>query len=403
LGRPLLFVLFLLFLNPSAEGQEVFRYRHQEGDKFRILSQVREEVFINGIFSHRADILNRITMEILGDSGGAGEILGTFLTSERAEGFGGAYTWGREYQSRFFRDSRGLYDIAGEYYMPVVRNVPVFPEEALLPGERWSYPAEEVHDLRNNLNVAEAFHIPIEVNYEYQGPVEEGGKTFHRILIDYRFYYRPEAGRDAGGRNPLRPRLITGYSRQTLLWDNDQGRPESYSEDFDIFFDLVSGLSLEYRGQAEARVVEAQLMDRRRIAEDIQKVLEEGGIGETEVRQGEEGVTISLNNIQFLPDSPELRDEEKVKLARIAAILEAYPGRDILVSGHTALAGAEAGRLALSRERAQAVADYLLQLGCRRPEEIIVQGYGAERPRGDNDTEAGRRLNRRVEITLLEN
>jgi outer membrane protein OmpA-like peptidoglycan-associated protein len=55
-----------------------------------------------------------------------------------------------------------------------------------------------------------------------------------------------------------------------------------------------------------------------------------------------------------------------------------------------------------SIERAQAVADYLVQLGARRREEITVQGYGASRPAADNATPRGQAQNRRVEITILE-
>jgi outer membrane protein OmpA-like peptidoglycan-associated protein len=49
------------------------------------------------------------------------------------------------------------------------------------------------------------------------------------------------------------------------------------------------------------------------------------------------------------------------------------------------------------------VADYLIGKKVRGPERIVVRGYGAEQPLGDNATEEGRRKNRRVEITILEN
>jgi outer membrane protein OmpA-like peptidoglycan-associated protein len=90
-------------------------------------------------------------------------------------------------------------------------------------------------------------------------------------------------------------------------------------------------------------------------------------------------------------------------LDKIGEILKKYADRDILVGGHTALAGTPEGRLALSRERAGRVADYLIGQGVRAPDRVVVRGYGAERPLADNSTEAGMRRNRRVEITILEN
>jgi outer membrane protein OmpA-like peptidoglycan-associated protein len=48
------------------------------------------------------------------------------------------------------------------------------------------------------------------------------------------------------------------------------------------------------------------------------------------------------------------------------------------------------------------VADFLVYLDSRRPEEIIVRGYGAERPLETGETVEGQALNRRVEITILD-
>jgi outer membrane protein OmpA-like peptidoglycan-associated protein len=142
--------------------------------------------------------------------------------------------------------------------------------------------------------------------------------------------------------------------------------------------------------------------ERERMVDIIQTELAEKNISDTDVRASAEGITITLNNIQFLPDSTELMETEKRKLQNIAAILNEFPGRKILVAGHTALAGFAESRMQVSRDRAQAVADYLVSLGCRKPDEIIVRGYGADRPLGDPSTPAGQALNRRVEITLLD-
>jgi outer membrane protein OmpA-like peptidoglycan-associated protein len=142
--------------------------------------------------------------------------------------------------------------------------------------------------------------------------------------------------------------------------------------------------------------------ERERMVEIIHAELAEKNISDTDVRAGAEGITISLNNIQFLPDSTELMEAEKQKLRNIAAILNEFPDRKILVGGHTALAGSAENRMQISIDRARAVADYLISLGCRRPDEIVVRGYGAERPLGDPATPAGQALNRRVEITLLD-
>ncbi|MDR0303130.1 MAG: OmpA family protein [Treponema sp.] len=137
------------------------------------------------------------------------------------------------------------------------------------------------------------------------------------------------------------------------------------------------------------------------MAKEINTQLEAMGVADTNVRVTNEGVTISVSNIQFLANSAELPEKEKQTLAEIAQILKSIPGRRILVVGHTALAGTERDRLRTSRDRAWAVADYLVLLGARRTDEIAVAGYGSDRPIADNSTPQGMALNRRVEITLL--
>jgi outer membrane protein OmpA-like peptidoglycan-associated protein len=141
---------------------------------------------------------------------------------------------------------------------------------------------------------------------------------------------------------------------------------------------------------------------REEMAEIIQSELKQLEVKDTTVRIVQEGIAISLNNIQFMPDSVELTEPEKVKLREIAIILSRYPDRKLLVRGHTAMAGTPEGQLRISAERAAAVADFLAAQGVRRRESIIVEGYGARRPLGDNATAEGQALNRRVEITLLD-
>jgi outer membrane protein OmpA-like peptidoglycan-associated protein len=121
------------------------------------------------------------------------------------------------------------------------------------------------------------------------------------------------------------------------------------------------------------------------------------------VRVVDEGITISLDDIQFRADTAIMLPGESEKLDKLVEILLRYQDRDILVGGHTALAGTAEGRNKLSAERAGVVADYIIARKARTPDRVVVRGYGADRPLADNGTEEGRRRNRRVEITILEN
>jgi len=309
------------------------------------------------------------------------------------------FTWGEEYHSRFWRDEYGYYEIDPRYFMPVVRDVPVLPETAVAPGDTWTGQGSEVHDFRRSFGIPDAYHFPIPVTYEYEGNVEQGGREFALIRVVYNVFFRPNRVYP-GAVYPVR---ISGFSDQMVYWDIAAGRAHAYEEEYAFVFTLSSGDEVLYEGTAEARVIEASRMDRPRVAEEIREELDALGFDDQEVIVDDRGVTIRLDNILFPPDSPFLRDSERVKLDGIAEILSNYPDRDVLITGHTALAGTEAGRLQLSRERAGAVAGYFLELGVRNPDQIIQRGVGAQEPVADNSFESGRRKNRRVEITILEN
>jgi outer membrane protein OmpA-like peptidoglycan-associated protein len=342
-------------------------------------------------------------VEVVDVRGNTGTHRAVFQTSERVVGVsrnarGRSFQWSREYDSEFDRDSLGYVTIAEKYYMPVVRNVPVFPGRDLKPGEKWTAEGHEMHDFRDSFGIPDPYRIPFTASYTFLGNRRWKEKQYPAFSVSYRIFTEPPAA--AGNVWPAR---IIGASDQTVYWDQDLGQPKAYEESFRMVFSLSDGRTVEYRGKASAEVLESQLMDKEKIIEEITGDLERLGIENASVRAVDEGVTISLENIQFEADTALMLPGERQKLDKIAEILLNYQDRDILVGGHTALAGTEEGRLALSRERAAVVADYLIGKKVRTPDRIVVRGYGAERPVADNRTEEGMRKNRRVEITLLEN
>jgi len=72
-----------------------------------------------------------------------------------------------------------------------------------------------------------------------------------------------------------------------------------------------------------------------------------------------------------------------------------------MVAGHTATVGTETDRRMVSRDKAQAVASYLVSLGTRPGPDITSVGYGDEWPIADNTAE-GRAANQRIEILITE-
>jgi outer membrane protein OmpA-like peptidoglycan-associated protein len=399
--RALLFAALSLsvFFPGNAAGEEFF-YRYKAGDLYRIISRVKEDVYVDRRLAHRAEILNRIAVEVTGVTGDSGRHRAVFQTSERASsGNGGAgFLWSREYESEFDRDRLGRLSIDRAYYMPVVRNVPVFSGGDLEPGDTWSAQGHEMHDFRDSFGIEEPYRIPFTAHYSFLGEREWQGARYPAFSVTYRISAEPDPVK---GR--LWPRRILGASDQVVFWDRTMGQAKAYRENFRMIFELSDGRTVEYRGEAQAELALSSRMNREELAGEIREEIRDSGIPDASVRVVDEGVTISLENIQFLPDSAVLSASEKEKLDRIGEILLRHDKRDILVSGHTAMAGTGEGRMRLSRERAARAADYLIRKGIRGAEGVVVRGFGAERPLADNGTEEGMRRNRRVEITILEN
>jgi outer membrane protein OmpA-like peptidoglycan-associated protein len=392
--------LVLLLGGFPLRGEE-FLYKHTPGDQYRILSTVEEEVYLDRRLSHRAEILNRIAVEVRSVREGLGRHEAVFQTAERATGLAGgrSFQWQREYDSVFDRDRLGRLTIDRRYYMPVVRNVPVFPGRDLAEGDTWSAEGHEVHDFRDSFGISEPYRIPFRADYTFLGNREWRGRSFPAFSVSYRISLEPELP----GQGALAPRRILGASDQVVYWDRELGQPAAYHENFRMVFELNNGRTVEYRGRAEAEMGESERMDKEDLARELAEDIARLGVEDAGVRVVDEGVSISLEDIRFGADSAELLPSELEKLEKIGELLRRYGDRDLLVEGHTALAVTGAGRQELSRERAQAVAEYLIAKGVRSPGRLVVRGYGAEKPIADNAREEGRRRNRRVEIILLEN
>jgi len=115
-------------------------------------------------------------------------------------------------------------------------------------------------------------------------------------------------------------------------------------------------------------------------------------------RLKDNSLKLSLNNEgSFAINKATVKPALKSVLDKLAAVLTQYNLTAVDVIGYTDSSGSPAHNLDLSQQRAQAVMNEMSSHGV--PEERLhEEGRGDKEPRASNDTEAGRRLNRRVEI-----
>ena len=117
-------------------------------------------------------------------------------------------------------------------------------------------------------------------------------------------------------------------------------------------------------------------------------------------RRLETGGAIALDDLVFASGAATLADGDFPSLPALADYLRANPARVIAIVGHTDASGGLEANIALSRKRAQAVRDVLIDAFGVPGGQIQAEGVGYLSPRASNLTDAGRTQNRRVEVML---
>jgi len=124
------------------------------------------------------------------------------------------------------------------------------------------------------------------------------------------------------------------------------------------------------------------------------------GSGVSVQRDGDNINLIMPSNITFATNGRDLNSGFYNVLDSVALVLNEYNKTTVVVSGHTDSTGSDAYNQKLSTDRANSVADFLVNKKVN-PARFEVIGMGEKSPIADNKTKQGRSLNRRVEIALF--
>jgi len=110
---------------------------------------------------------------------------------------------------------------------------------------------------------------------------------------------------------------------------------------------------------------------------------------------------LSLQVINFEVDKALIPDVNKPLLDRAAEIMKAVPDMQLMIMGHTDSQASDAYNMELSRDRAEAVKEYLVSKGVDASK-LQTKGMGETDPIADNSTDQGRFRNRRIEFTVYD-
>ena len=161
---------------------------------------------------------------------------------------------------------------------------------------------------------------------------------------------------------------------------------------------VIEGTNVALRGEVSTEAA------RQEIASNFANALNptyiiKNGLRVTATSQAVLDQTLANRVIEFEPGSALLAESGKLILDEMTSAMKIVNAKKVEVIGHTDNSGAPARNLALSRARADAVRTYLVAKGIA-PELIATSGMGADQPISPNNTEEGRKRNRRIEFRV---
>jgi OOP family OmpA-OmpF porin len=156
----------------------------------------------------------------------------------------------------------------------------------------------------------------------------------------------------------------------------------------------------EERGK---EVLERRTREVELVREEARKRLQEleKELVEMKAKKTDRGLMLTLEGVLFEFNKSDLKPGAQRNLDKLARFLRDNPDRRISIEGHTDSLGSESYNLVLSRQRADAVRDFLVHAGIRG-DRLDSRGLGKSYPVASNASEAGRQQNRRVEIIVLD-
>jgi outer membrane protein OmpA-like peptidoglycan-associated protein len=146
------------------------------------------------------------------------------------------------------------------------------------------------------------------------------------------------------------------------------------------------------RAAASTSVAQAETNDlRSRLMEQLNAVLQ--------TRESARGLIVNLSGVLFKTGQATLAPAAREKLAKIAGILATHKGLKIEADGYTDSTGSEVFNQHLSERRAMVTREFLVSQGVSG-DAITFKGFGEDNPIAPNETDEGRKVNRRVELVV---
>ncbi|GMO34162.1 MAG: OmpA family protein [Termitinemataceae bacterium] len=287
--------------------------------------------------------------------------------------------------------NNGDMQIENDRGYPALRNFPVYSTSQISGnqiqvGSKWTASGKRAVDPLNN---GRMIVHPIIAEYEYKGTEEYKGVEVYHIFARYSSNYFPSDNTD------INLKSITGTHAVDILLSTKNGMLVMQRDTSDETFSWTNGESTRFKGFTLTFGTGLPEIEKPQILTSIQST------PDIDVEKVENGLRLRIKDLKFKSDSDELLPSEHSRLDLIAKTLINVKGRSFLVEGHTASIGNTDNEEELSIARCLRIIKEMEVRGIPSSR-FVYKGWGGTKPVGDNDSDEGRKVNRRVEITILQ-
>jgi OOP family OmpA-OmpF porin len=197
--------------------------------------------------------------------------------------------------------------------------------------------------------------------------------------------------------------VVARITYESLPYGNRIGFLSGSSYSFPLFDNEKYSIVVEAPGFAPSKYMldPKDANSNRRIVQDIILNLPASATHNAE-NTHTVGKVMRLDNLIFKTGSSKIEEASFEQLNEVIVMLQNNPRMVIQLEGHTDYLGSPKLNMKLSEDRVNAVRDYLVARGANK-NRIKTKAFGGTQPLSREDTEEAHKLNRRVELRILEN
>jgi len=154
---------------------------------------------------------------------------------------------------------------------------------------------------------------------------------------------------------------------------------------------------------AERAALVQRLEAQARVKQQFEQVEKMFTSAEARVFREGNNIILRLDGLTFDSGQSEIKPASFDLLAKVEKAIDVFPRSELIIEGHTDSFGGDEVNQKLSQQRAESVQRYMINAMRIPTYRLIATGYGETRPVASNETESGRKRNRRIDIVIRPN